>query len=174
MSEWMCLVILMEIRWLGILESAEINSFFTIRFVPIKTCWHFIIHTWIVFRGTTLQTLITIVFPFPSHWEYCGFVWQLNIVLLLSSEWYCCVLIAIQNKWSLLLFTSFLLTAWTHPVTIMTIEWMPAYFPRTYTLRVITNILQISSFSLEISAFSITVCTESFRRPSWLIFNIGK
>lgn len=99
MSKCMCLVILVVIRWLGIPESAEINSFFTISIVPIKNCWHCIIHTWIVFQGTTLQTWIIIVFLFPSHWDYSGFVWQLNIGLLLSSGWYCCVLIATQSKW---------------------------------------------------------------------------
>lgn len=50
MSKCMHLVILVVIRWLGIPESAEINSFFTISIVPIKNCWHCIIHTWIVFQ----------------------------------------------------------------------------------------------------------------------------
>lgn len=99
MFECMCLVISMVIRWLGIAESAQINSFLTISIAPIKSCWHCIIHTWTVFQGITLRTWILFLFLFPSHWQYSGLVWQLNIVLLLSSGWYCYVLIATQSKW---------------------------------------------------------------------------
>lgn len=74
--------------------SPVINSLFTISTAPPKSWCHCIIHTWIVFQGTTLQTWIIIDHLFPLHWEYSGPVWQLSIV---CSVWYCCVLIATQR-----------------------------------------------------------------------------
>lgn len=164
--ECMYLMIVIMIRWSGITESEEINSFSTTSIAPPKLWCHCIIHTWVVFQGTTLQTWIIIDHLFPLHWDYSGPVWQLSIVLLLSTVWYCCVLIASQRD-NISFFLSFLLTDYMHPVGIRTVEWMAAYFPWESplpTLRVmrkIANMLQISSLSLEISASSTSACTES-------------
>lgn len=85
--ECMYLVIVIMIRLSGTAESAEINSFFTISIAPTKSWCHHTIHTWIIFQGTTLQTWIIIDHLFPLHWAYSGPVWQLSIVLLLSTVW---------------------------------------------------------------------------------------
>lgn len=74
--------------------SLVIISLFTISIAPCKSWCRGIIHTWIVFQGTTLQIWIAIDHLFPLHWEYSGCVLQLSVV---SSVWYCCVLIATQR-----------------------------------------------------------------------------
>lgn len=118
--ECMYLVILIMIRWSGITESVEINSFFLTSIALPKSWCHFIIHTWTVFQSNALHTWIIIDHLFPLHWEYSGPVWQLSVV---SSVWHCCVLIATQRD-NISCFLSFLLTDYLHPVGITTVEWM--------------------------------------------------